>query len=129
MKSYAIAIAAAAMLTGGAGLGLAQQTNTAGQQAGNAAHQAGNAAQSTSDALKINQNQPVATTGANAATPAKGSNSFTMGEAKSRLESNGFSNVGNLTKDNDGVWRGQAQKGGNTTTVWLDYKGNTGEGK
>jgi hypothetical protein len=72
-------------------------------------------------------NQAVATTSANAPTPAKGANSFTMGEARSRLEKNGFSNVTDLTKDDNGVWRGKAQKGGNTTTVWLDYKGNVGE--
>jgi hypothetical protein len=76
-----------------------------------------------------NNNQAVATTAANAPAPAKGANSFTMGEAKSRLEKNGFSNVGDLTKDDNGVWRGNAQKGGSTTTVWLDYKGNVGEGK
>ncbi len=76
-----------------------------------------------------NNNQAVATTAANAPAPAKGANSFTMGEAKSRLEKNGFSSVGDLTKDDNGVWRGKAQKGGTTTTVWLDYKGNVGEGK
>ena|ERR1700712_5043734 len=74
-------------------------------------------------------NQAVATTNANAPMPAKGSNSFTMSEAKGRIEKNGFSNVSGLTKDSNGVWRGTAQKGGTSTTVWLDYKGNTGEGK
>jgi hypothetical protein len=73
-----------------------------------------------------NSNQAVATTNANAQTPAKGANSFTMGEAKSRLEKNGFSNISDLTKDNDGVWRGKAQKDGSATSVWLDYKGNVG---
>ena len=76
-----------------------------------------------------NNNQAIATTQQNATAPAKGANSFTMGEAKSRLEKDGFSNVSGLTKDENGVWRGQAQKGGSTTTVWLDYKGNAGEGK
>jgi hypothetical protein len=76
-----------------------------------------------------NNNQAVATTGANAPAPAKGANSFTMGEAKSRIEKNGFSNVNDLAKDGNGVWRGNAQKGGSTTPVWLDYKGNVGEGK
>jgi uncharacterized protein HemX len=121
MKFLAIAVAAA-LLTGGVGLAQAQQANSTAQQAGNAAQHA-------SDATKINGNQAVATTSANSSMPAKGSNSFTMAEAKSRLEKNGFANVGNLAKDNDGVWRGQAEKGGNMTTVWLDYKGNTGEGK
>jgi hypothetical protein len=73
-----------------------------------------------------NSNQTVATTSANAPIPAKGANSFTMGEAKSRLEKNGFSSVSDLTKDNDGVWRGKAQRDGSATSVWLDYKGNVG---
>ena len=72
-------------------------------------------------------NQAIATTSANADQPAKGANSFTEGEARRRIEAAGFSDVTGLAKDADGVWRGKArQKGGNTTEVWLDYKGNTG---
>ncbi len=73
-----------------------------------------------------NNNQAVATTSANAAVPAKGANSFTMGEAQSRIEKHGFSNVSDLAKDENGVWRGKAQKSGSPTSVWLDYKGNVG---
>jgi hypothetical protein len=56
--------------------------------------------------------------------PVKGRNSFTEGEAKSRLESNGFSNVSGLAKDDDGVWRGKAMKNGKEVEVSLDYQGN-----
>ncbi len=73
-----------------------------------------------------NSNQAVATTNANAPTPAKGANSFTMGEARSRIASNGFTNVTDLAKDTDGVWRGHADKDGTNAAVWLDYKGNVG---
>ena len=65
----------------------------------------------------------------NPGAPVAGANSFTEGQAKSRIESNGFANVSELAKDNDGIWRGRAQKGGSTTQVWLDYKGNVGENK
>ena len=44
--------------------------------------------------------------------PVKGSNSFTEGEAKSRIEKMGFANVSDLKKDEHGVWRGQAMKNG-----------------
>jgi hypothetical protein len=71
-------------------------------------------------------NQAVATTGANAVAPAHGANSFTEGQARSRIESNGFTAVSNLAKDDDGVWRGQASKDGRQMQVWLDYKGNVG---
>ena len=72
------------------------------------------------------RNQAVATTGANAAQPARGANSFSEGEARRRLERNGFQGVGTLHKDS-GVWRGTATKDGQAVQVWLDYKGNTGQ--
>ena len=76
-----------------------------------------------------NNNQAVATTGASADVPAKGANSFTMGEAQSRLEKSGYSHVSSLKKDDNGVWRGTAEKGGQPQQVWLDYKGNSGVSK
>ena len=56
--------------------------------------------------------------------PVAGRNSFTEGEAKSRIEKMGFSDVGNLQKDDQGVWRGRAMKDGKTVDVSLDYQGN-----
>ena len=73
-----------------------------------------------------NNNQAVATTSANAITPAKGANSFTRTQAKHRMEAGGFSNVSDLKKDKDGVWRAKAQKSGSPMEPWLDYKGNVG---
>jgi periplasmic protein CpxP/Spy len=55
-----------------------------------------------------------------------GSNSFTEGQARSRLEDAGFSNVTGLAKDEQGIWRGTAQLAGQTVTVGVDYKGNIG---
>jgi hypothetical protein len=56
--------------------------------------------------------------------PAAGSNSFTMAQAKSRIEAAGYSGVSGLAKDKDGVWRGTASKGGTSSDVSLDYQGN-----
>ena len=56
--------------------------------------------------------------------PVAGRNSFTEGEAKSRMEKMGFANVSNLKKDENGVWRGRATKDGKTVDVSLDYQGN-----
>lgn len=72
-------------------------------------------------------NQAVATTNANASQPAHGANSFTMGEAQGRIGNNGFQNVTDLHKDDQGVWRGKATKNGAQVNVWLDYKGNVGQ--
>jgi hypothetical protein len=109
MKMFLGFAAAASLVAGGVSLA---QTTQGGAPAAPAA--------------SGNSNQAVATTGDSAPRPAKGSNSFTLGEARSRIEKNGFSNVGDLVKDNDGIWRGRAQKGGSSASVWLDYKGNVG---
>jgi hypothetical protein len=56
--------------------------------------------------------------------PVAGRNSFTEGEAKSRIEKMGFSHVSDLNKDDNGVWRGRATKDGKTVDVSVDYQGN-----
>jgi hypothetical protein len=56
--------------------------------------------------------------------PVPGANSFTEGQAKSRIEANGFSNVSGLRKDADGVWRGKAMQNGTSVSVSLDFQGN-----
>ena len=97
-------------------------TATTGTTAGTAAPMgAGGTA-----AASGNNNQAVATTNANAPQPAKGSNSFTAGQARRRIARQGYQKVAGLKKDNDGVWRGTAVKSGQNVNVWLDYKGNVG---
>jgi opacity protein-like surface antigen len=56
--------------------------------------------------------------------PVAGSNSFTEGQAKSRIEKMGFADVTDLKKDDNGVWRGRAMKGGQMIDVSVDYQGN-----
>jgi hypothetical protein len=60
----------------------------------------------------------------NPGAPVAGSNSFTEGQAKSRIESNGFASVSELRKDEQGVWRGKAVKDGKSVAVSLDFQGN-----
>jgi len=60
--------------------------------------------------------------------PVKGANSFTEGEAKSRIEKKGFGNVSDLKKDDQGVWRGHAMRNGQRVDVAIDYQGNVIEG-
>ena len=60
----------------------------------------------------------------NPGAPIAGANSFTEGQAKSRIESNGFSNVAELRKDDQGVWRGKATKDVRAVAVSLDFQGN-----
>jgi hypothetical protein len=145
MKAIVLAAAVGILFAGGTSLG--QTTQGSGTAGGaptttapmspvepaappaDTARGSGTTAGSDRDAAATasgNSNQAVATTSANAPAPAKGANSFTMGEARSRIEKNGFSDVSDLAKDDDGIWRGKAQKGGSATSVWLDYKGNVG---
>ncbi|MBP0493647.1 hypothetical protein [Roseomonas indoligenes] len=61
---------------------------------------------------------------ATTATPASGANSFTEGQARSRIEAAGFTGVQDLKKDEAGVWRGRAMRGGQSADVGLDFQGN-----
>ena len=70
-----------------------------------------NNAVNTSD--KNNSNKPVA-----------GANSFTEGQAKSRIEEAGYTAVTDLKKDDNGIWRGKATKGGGSHNVSVDFQGN-----
>ena len=58
-----------------------------------------------------------------AATPQPGANSFTEGQARSRIEAAGFSNVTELQKDDQGIWRGRGMRDGRQVGVALDFTG------
>jgi len=60
----------------------------------------------------------------NPGAPVAGANSFTKAEALSRIEKAGYTNVADLIKDKDGIWRGKAAKGDTTVDVALDFQGN-----
>jgi hypothetical protein len=63
--------------------------------------------------------------GNNPGAPVAGANSFTEGQAKSRIESKGYTNVSGLKKDDKGVWRGIiAMRDGKSVDVSLDFEGN-----
>jgi opacity protein-like surface antigen len=90
----------------------------------------------TSSALAQTQNPPAQDSPQNSAinsqdssnrqvtAPVAGANSYTESQAKSRIEKMGFANVTDLKKDDNGVWRGRAMKGGQMVDVSVDYQGN-----
>ena len=90
----------------------------------------GAVAQTQAPAAKEGPQNPAVKTDTNRAAtgPVKGSNSFTEGEAKSRIERKGFGNVAQLKKGDDGIWRGKAMKDGRQVDVALDYQGNVFDG-
>lgn len=67
----------------------------------------------------VKSSKPVATHVA-----AKGHNSFTEAQARGRIEKAGYTDVGKLTKNRNGIWQGSASKGGQKVNIGLDYKGN-----
>lgn len=60
----------------------------------------------------------------NSNAPVAGRNSFTESQAKSKIEEAGYTKVTDLKKDDNGVWRGKATKGGASTSVSVDFQGN-----
>jgi hypothetical protein len=61
--------------------------------------------------------------------PVAGRNSFTEGQAKSKIEEAGYTGITDLKKDDSGVWRGMASKGGSSTKVSVDFQGNVNTAK
>src|ERR1700691_2147867 len=56
--------------------------------------------------------------------PVAGANSFTEAEARHRIETQGYTGLTMLQKDDQSVWRGKAMKDGKSVDVALDYQGN-----
>jgi hypothetical protein len=53
-----------------------------------------------------------------------GANSFSEGQARDLLKSQGYSDVSQLTNDSQGIWRGTAMSGTKRVRVSVDFKGN-----
>jgi hypothetical protein len=120
MRSMFIAGTIVLLTTGSA---FAQYGNTTRPQPSNPAVTA------PAPAAKDGPSNPAVKTteGNNPGAPVAGANSFTEGQAKSRIESKGYTNVTALVKDDRGVWHGKADKGGKSFNVALDYQGNVVE--
>ncbi|MBZ6076244.1 PepSY domain-containing protein [Microvirga puerhi] len=81
---------------------------------------AGSGSLTTNPALSLKPNGSPENTGA----IAPGANSFTEGQARSRIEAQGFTGVSDLRKDDQGIWHGRAQHNGQSVEVMLDFRGN-----
>lgn len=136
MKTTKIMACAVALSLSGAGMSLAQTMSPApGAMAPGA-----NTGRPTSGTTTGSSNPAVNTTGnagsnVNATGKAvivplsgleKGANSFTEGQAKSRIEGAGLMTVTDLKKDDMGIWRGKAMRDGKSVVVGFDYKGSIG---
>ena len=126
MRSLLPLVVATALITGPA----LAQTNPPAQNIPPASEGTGTATGSSNDAVNPsgNASSSVNASGTvNLVAPSaleNGANSFTEGQAKSRIEGAGFTNVSGLNKDAQGIWRGQAMRNGKSVAVGFDYKGN-----
>ena len=57
-----------------------------------------------------------------------GAKSFTEAQARGRIEAAGFTAVTGLHKDDQGIWRGRATRGGVATDVAIDFQGDIATG-
>lgn len=61
------------------------------------------------------------TTGETTQTP--GANSFTEAQARGAMEGAGYTDIGPLTQNEQGLWQAEGAKAGTRSTVSVDYKG------
>ncbi len=85
---------------------------------------AASAAFAQSETPSTSQTTPAVNTEQNPAAPVAGKNSFTKDQAKSRIEKAGYTDVGGLKLNDQGVWRATASKDGKPAIVSLDFQGN-----
>ena len=122
MRNVMLVLATTALLTGSA----AAQDNTGSQTDPNAATGSSNAAVNSKGNTSSNVNASGTATMVAPSALEKGANSFTEGQARSRLEGAGLASVSGLHKDDQGIWRGKATRDGKQVDVGFDYKGNIG---
>jgi hypothetical protein len=59
--------------------------------------------------------------------PLSGANSYTEAQAKELLMKNGYTDIENLKKDENGIWRATAKKASVKSVVSVDYRGNVSQ--
>lgn len=122
MRALLAVVAVSACLTGNA---MAQTTAPASTGTDSATGSSNNAVNSTGNKTStVNASGTIDVVAPSALE--KGANSFTEGQARSRIESAGFTSVTGLHKDDAGVWRGKAMRDGKSMEVGFDYKGTIG---
>jgi putative membrane protein len=86
---------------------------------------AGNANAPATTTSNAPSNPAVKTTeGNNPGAPAPGAKQLHRRSSKARIESRGYANVTELSKDANGFWKGKAMKDGKAVNITLDYQGN-----
>jgi hypothetical protein len=119
--SIGIAVAAAALM---AGPSTAQQSNAPAEQHNPQASGQSQGGPAAPNVTPSRRDEPGSSSATKDQPPIPGANSFTESQARERISKSGYTGVKDLQKDNEGIWRGQAQKDGKQVNVALDYRGN-----
>ncbi|KQP41075.1 hypothetical protein ASF49_18750 [Methylobacterium sp. Leaf104] len=110
----------------GAGSAFAQTTvtGTPAPDAKSSATSGGQEAVTRPNTDKPDATKPATAKAASNAKLEEGANSFTEAQTQHRLTEAGYKDVKGLTKDDKGIWRGEAVLDGKPVKVGVDFKGN-----
>jgi len=110
----------------GAGSASAQTTvtGTPSPDAKSSATSGGQEAVTRPNTDKPDATKPGAAHAASQAKLEEGANSFTEAQTHHRLTEAGYKYIKGLTKDDKGIWRGDAMLDGKPVKVGVDFKGN-----
>ncbi|GJD74671.1 MULTISPECIES: hypothetical protein [Methylobacterium] len=99
-------------------------TGTPAPDAKSSANSGGQEAVTRPNTDKPDATKPATTQAAAHAKLEEGANSFTEAQTHHRLTEAGYKDIKGLTKDDKGIWRGDAVLNGKPVKVGVDFKGN-----
>ena len=99
-------------------------TGTPAPDAKSSANSGGQEAVTRPNTDKPDATKPATTQAAAHAKLEEGANSFTEAQTYHRLTEAGYKDIKGLTKDDKGIWRGDAVLNGKPVKVGVDFKGN-----
>lgn len=125
MKRSLIPLALLSLLAAGSASAQTTVTGTpAAPDAKSSAQSGGQEAVTRPNTDKPDAAQPGTARAAANAKLEEGANSFTEAQTQHRLTEAGYKDVKGLTKDDKGIWRGEAMLDGKPVKVGVDFKGN-----
>ena len=124
MKRHLTAFALVTLLGTGSVFAQTSTTGTPAPDAKSSEKSGGQQAVTRPNTDKPDANRPETAHAAANAKLEEGANSFTEAQTRKRLEEAGYKDVKGLTKDDKGIWRGEAMLNGKPAKVGVDFKGN-----
>ena len=124
MKRTLTTLALLSLLGAGSASAQTTVTGTPSPDAKSSATSGGQEAVTRPNTDKPDATKPGAAHAASQAKLEEGANSFTEAQTHHRLTEAGYKDIKGLTKDDKGIWRGDAMLDGKPVKVGVDFKGN-----